>query len=251
MAEAALGVLVSGFGLRALAVAAAPTSGSPGHPVARRELLPAGWSAERGLGAILDRHVQALIDDPRSLHLPLVGSRELVIDGQRLWLHRAVEGDRVLAAAAMTGEPLGSSASLALGVATQTLASSLAERGADLKLRHSMHGATSISLKSEGGDVLAEVNADWPLPDGAGGVIRGRRTGVGRAAEPILAVAKAAAKACRPRCEVLYAGTTRGVDGDVTIVLIRHQRRGLRVGWAERSRGDLRGVTEAVFTASL
>ena len=61
----------------------------------------------------------------------------------------------------------------------------------------------------------------------------------------------AAAKACRPRCEVVFAGSTELDDGDVAVALVHHHRHGLRLGYAIRPRGDLGGIAEAVFTAAL
>jgi hypothetical protein len=250
VADAALRALMESFELQALAVAVS-AGPEPGDVPAHRIVLAPGWSAERGIGALLERELGAMLAQPATVIPAEARHREIPVDGHRLWLYRAVEDGRVFVAGGVRHASLPASSGGALGAAVQALASSLADRRADLNLRHSMQRATNISLKSEGGDVLAEVNADWPLPEGARNGSRGRRTGVGRAGEPVLAVARAAAKACRPRCEVLFAGLTRCDDGDVAVALVRHHQHGLRVGWAERPRGDLRAVTEAVFTASL
>ncbi len=251
--DAALRALTAAFDLRALAVAAAPVSGPDGEGAERRWLLPPGWSIDRGPGAQLHAQLTTLLDQPPSAARTGRRSREIPIDGHRLWLHRTVEDGRILAATAIRPTSLSPSAAEALAGATRALASSMADRGADLLLRQSIADGTLITLKSEGDDVLAEVNADWPLPDPDRPGRRPRRTGVGRGSEPVQAVARAAAKACRPRCEVLYAGTAATADGDgeVAVALVRHQANGLRVGWAERSRGDLGAVAEAVFTAAL
>lgn len=102
-------------------------------------------------------------------------------------------------------------------------------------------------------ELLAEVDAHWELRsvngDGPVGV-SGRRRGVGRGSDPVVAVARAAAKACRPRCEIAFAGASELEDVVVSIVMIRHARHGLRLGYAVRPRGDHSGAAEAVFTAA-
>ena len=251
--DAALRALMAAFDLRALAVAAGPTPGVNGEEVERRLVMPAGWSIDEGHGAQLDRQLSLLVDQPIAAVRHGHRSREIPIDGHRLWLNRTVEDGRVLAATAVRKASLPPSSAESLAGATRALAASMADRGADLGLRQAIAEGTLITLKSEGDDVLAEVNADWPLPQPSRSGRRNRRTGVGRGTEPVQAVARAAAKACRPRCEVLYAGTapTAEADGEIAVVVVRHQPNGLRVGWAERSRGDLGAVAEAVFTAAL
>ncbi len=282
--DAALRALMQAFGLRALAVAAGAHPDRPDDGPIVRTMTPPGWPDDRGPGLQLRQQLDRLLG--RSPEQLAAGTpwREIPLDGHRLWLHGAVEDGRVLAATALRASSLPRASAAALGPAVRALASSMAERGVDLGLRHTIHESTQIALKSEGGDVLAEVNADWPLPRPTKPGLRGRRTGVGRGSEPVQAVARAAAKACRPRCEVLFAGLAPStspaieaaghprvsggaVDGagptgrpgqppgadpaaEIAVVLIRHHRHGLRVGWAERDPGDLGAVAEAVFTAA-
>ncbi len=261
MLDAALRALMAAFDLRALAVAAAPHPDRPDEQPLLRSVMPDGWTEERGPGAQLHRQLDTLLRHPIEGAQPGPPWREIPIDGHRLWLHRGTEDGRVLAATAVRETSMPSASADALGPAVRALASSVADRGVDPGLRHAIRESTQIALKSEGDDVLAEVNADWPLPRPVKTAMRGRRTGVGRGSEPVQAVARAAAKACRPRCEVVFAGTApTGIEvdeaaggpvGDISIALVRHHDHGLRFGWAARGRGDLGGVAEAVFTAGL
>lgn len=287
MLDASLRALIGAFDLRALAVAAGSHPDRPGDGPVIRTMAPPGWPDDRGPALQLRQQLESLLR--RSPEQVAAGApwREIPLDGHRLWLHGAVEDGRILAATAVRESSMPRASAATLGPAVCALASSMAERGVDLGLRHTIHESTQIALKSEGGDVLAEVNADWPLPRPTKPGLRGRRTGVGRGSEPVQAVARAAAKACRPRCEVLFAGLAPGVpssaesangqsngslDGhtragvvsgpraglaagdhaasEIAVVLIRHHHHGLRVGWAERDPGDLGAVAEAVFTAA-
>lgn len=251
--EAAIRSLMAAFDLQALAIGAGPDPDNPESGPMTRLILPPGWSTDTGPGAQLHRQLIARVGQAVDRVEPGPFLREVPIDGHRLWLYQAVRDGRLIVATAIRDASLPPSIGGALAVAVDGLISSMANRGGDLNLRNVIGGSTQISLKSEGDDVLAEVNADWPLPRPTKPSLRSRRTGVGRAAEPVNAVARAAAKACRPRCEILFAGVAPGADGstDVAVVLVRHHDLGLRVGWSERTRGDLGAVAEAVFTAAL
>lgn len=250
----AIRALMAAFDLEALAIGVGPDPHRPQSGPTTRVVMPPGWSTESGPGAQLHRQLTARVGQPiERVKRGGPHRREVPIDGYRLWLHQAMLDGRVVVAIAIRDASLPPSAGGSLATAAQSLATSMTDRGADLNLRHAIHGSTQISLKSERDDVLAEVNTEWPLPPKADQSQRNRRTGVGRGDEPVLAVARAAAKACRPRCEVLFAGVApnEAGDADVAIVLIRHQELDLKVGWAERPRGDLGAVAEAIFTAAL
>lgn len=245
---------MAAFDLQAFAIGVGPDRQQPGSGPITRTIMPEGWSSEAGPGAQLHRQLTARVGQPTArVQRGGPHRREVPIDGHRLWLYQALLDGRVVVAVAIRDASLPSSEGGSLAAAAQSLAISMTDRGADLKLRHAIHESTQISLKSERDDVLAEVNADWLLPPPAHQNLRSRRTGVGRAEEPVAAVARAAAKACRPRCDVLFAGVApnEAGDADVAIVVIRHHELDLRVGWAERPRGDLGAVAEAVFTAAL
>ncbi len=252
--DTAMRALMAAFELEAFAIGVGPDRRHPASDPTTRVVMPPGWSTEVGPGAQLHRQLTARVGQPTA-RVKRGGPhrREVPIDGHRLWLYQTLVDGRVVVAVAIRDASLPPSDGGSLASAAQSLAVSMTDRGADLKLRHTIHEGTQISLKSERDDVLAEVNAEWPLPSPVGQNHRSRRTGVGRGAEPVYAVARAAAKACRPRCDVLFAGVApnRAGDADVAIVLIRHHELDLRVGWAERPRGDLAAVAEAVFTAAL
>lgn len=126
-----------------------------------------------------------------------------------------------------------------------------------IELRRAIAEGTTVVLNDDDGEIRAEVRADWPLDfsddtDRRRGdkAVSGRRTGLGRGPDPTTAVAKAAAKACRPRCEVAFAGSSTGDGVEVSIVIIQDPRAGLRLGLAVRASGDSGGAAEAVFTAA-
>jgi len=243
--------VVEGFGLDGMVIAAGPGPDHPDEPPVLCSQLPPSWSADSGVLLAVYGNLWPLLDREAP---PTPNARrhwEIPVEGHRIWLHRTVEGDRPLVAAAIRSTPLSGAEGDGLADIVGALAGPLAGGGAGPALRQSIMEATTISLKSEGADVLAEVNAEWTPPVGAAGTRSGRRTGVGRGSDPVIAVARAAAKACRPRCEVTFAGATELDDGDVAVALVQHQRDGLRLGYALRPRGDLGGVAEAVFTAAL
>ncbi len=281
--DAALGFLLDEFDLTALAVAVGP-SGRAADPPLVRAVLPPSWQVSDGPGRLVHRELQATMTGTtskrrRARYGP--DHFEKIVEGQRFWCGRtssdaapyaedvsseaagaksgpqpglnqgiAVSG-RPVAVVAALGQSLGPNRSRALLDAVGSLVQSLIQPGADPALRRAIAEGTKVSLKSEGGDVLAEVNADWPIPTPSDRRSGARRTGVGRANEPIMAVARATAKACRPRCEVLFAGTAATEGGQATLAVIRRGRSGPRIGWALGRQGDLTGVSEAVFSAAL
>ena len=137
------------------------------------------------------------------------------------------------------------------GVAVASIVTACSEDASGAEARDAISRGTSVSLKSEGPIVQAEVKADWVIEGQLDeSAISGRRVGVGRGQDPAGAVARAAAKACRPRCEIEFAGAS-SMDGLlVTIVMIRDHRQALRLGFAVRPEGDHSGAAEAVFTAA-
>lgn len=252
MADVALRALTSAFGLEALAVAAAPGLGDDGEAPTVRAVLPATWSSDEGPGDLLHRHLHQLVSPGRLSVVRRPGSaRQIRAEDRWLWSFQTVTEGRVLAAVGIGGERLTPELDRALRLAGQALAFSVADRGIDLARRREIADGTRVLLKSEGGDVLAEVNADWPLDEPLKPGLRSRRTGVGRGPEPVLAVARAAAKAARPRCGVLYAQTAEVEGNGLALALVKRESNGLCLGWADHPIGDLGGVAEAVFIAAL
>lgn len=175
-----------------------------------------------------------------------------------LWMCRMMDGQDVVAAVAIRStrfEP-GEADTLAALVNATVVACSNSE--SRLAMRKRIAEGTRTTLKSDGEDIQAEVVAEWHHPTERAGGRNGdsaagaRRIGAARAVDAPTAVARAAAKACRPRCEVTFAGASE-VDGEseVSIVMIDGPEHGLRMGFAVRERGDRGGAAEAVFTAAL
>ncbi len=158
-----------------------------------------------------------------------------------------------VAAVAIRKASFSSEESEALGAVMGSVVDACSDTESKNATRQLIRARTTASLKSEGSDLLAEVNADWERPGGSGrrsGPASGRRTGVGRGSDPVTAVARAAAKACRPRCDVVFAGSSDLDGSEVSIVIVREPTHGLRLGYAVRPRGDHSGPAEAVFTAA-
>jgi hypothetical protein len=132
--------------------------------------------------------------------------------------------------------------------------------------RAEMAAKTVVRVRSRAGGVVAEVHATWALPednrDASAPQSPPRRVGLGKAADAITAVARAAAKAARPRCEVVHAGVidpTAAGGANVAVVravaLIRTIDGQLRLGVGDgppsADRPELFAVALAVLGASL
>ena len=168
-----------------------------------------------------------------------------------VWMSRMDDGTQPVAVVAIREQPFSESETMALSEVLGSVVLACSEGDDRLAARQIIEQGTAVSFKSEGADVLAEVTADWPLapsPDAIDAMAR--RTGVGRASDPATAVARAAAKACRPRCELTFAGASDLDDSVVSIVMIRDAEQRLRLGYAVRPTGDFSGAAEAVFAAA-
>lgn len=176
-----------------------------------------------------------------------------------LWLCRLVDGEDVVAAVALRPSRFEAveADTLASLVHATVLACSSSEARATQRER--IVDGTTTTLKTDGDDIQAEVVAEWHRPverpsrrKPVDGRTDTKRVGVARATDIPTAVAKAAAKACRPRCQVTFAGSSEVDDeSDVSIVMIDGPEHGLRMGFAVRRRGDHGGPAEAVFTAAV
>ncbi len=187
------------------------------------------------------------------LPAPVPQQWQLQVGQHWVLLSRVDDGDQPVATVAIRKSSFSDAEAEAFGEVIGSIVAACSDSEAKAVARHHMRTGTSASLKSEGDDVLAEVRADWELlTDEANrtNAHLGRRTGLGRGPDPVTAVARAAAKACRPRCEVAFAGSSELEDVDVSIVMIRHAEYGLRLGFAVREKGDFDGAAEAVFTAA-
>ena len=168
-----------------------------------------------------------------------------------VWMSRMDDGTQPVAIVAIREHPFSEPETQALAELLGSVVLACAEDDDRLAARQIIEQGTAVSLKSEGADVLAEVTAEWPLaPTPENADVMARRTGVGRASDPATAVARAAAKACRPRCEVTFAGESELEGSAVSIVMIRDADQHLRLGYAVRPSGDFSGAAEAVFAAA-
>ncbi len=168
-----------------------------------------------------------------------------------VWMSRMDDGTQPVAVVAIREQPFSEPETVALSEVLGSVVLACSEDDDRLAARQIIEQGTAVSFKSEGAAVLAEVTADWPLapsPDAIDAMAR--RTGVGRASDPATAAARAAAKACRPRCELTFAGASDLDDSVVSIVMIRDAEQRLRLGYAVRPTGDFSGAAEAVFAAA-
>ncbi len=232
--------------------------------------LPTGWSTESPeLFEIYGNLWHILQDEQPSSSSSLIAGRlpgsvakvsaampqhwQQQIGRQWVLLSRIDSGELPVASVAIRKSSFSEAEIEALGAVIGSVVTACSDSEAATITRQRIRSGTSATLKSEGDDVLAEVRAEWDLPSGP--TTRpdgpaGRRTGLGRGSDPAIAVARAAAKACRPRCEVAFAGNSELEGVDVSIVMISHPDLGLRLGFAVRERGDYGGTAEAVFTAA-
>lgn len=223
--------------------------------------LPPSWAAEsQVLFEIYGNLWRVLQHDFHEVGSSLLGGRlpspvplqeqwQIPIGRHWILISRMDDGGVPVAAVAIRKASFSPAEADAFGAVVGSVVAACSENDSKSGARALIGAGTSASLKSEGADVLAEVNADWTLgPDHP--TPAGRRIGVGRGPDPVTAVARAAAKACRPRCEITFAGSSELEDVEVSIVMIRHATQGLRLGYAVREKGDYSGVAEAVFTAA-
>lgn len=224
--------------------------------------LPENWSRDsQRLFEIYGHLWRVLRHDDRSPALPgemkapsadgEAGQWQVSVGSQWAWLSRADDDEEPIAVIAIRDAAFSAAEADALATVVASVVAACSESGSKLSARQSIAAGTTATVKSDGVDMLAEVVADWHLgPVGDNACRPGRRNGVGRAQDPITAVARAAAKACRPRCEVAFAGASRVDDAEVFIVMIRDADGGLRLGFAVARPGQYVGAAEAVFTAA-
>lgn len=187
---------------------------------------------------------------------------QTALDSRWLWICRINDGDDVVAAAAIRPEPFKPEEAETMASLIQAVVGTFSGNESRVSTREQVRMGTRTALKYEGRDIRAEVTAEWdPETVGQGSASNGgrqrhrknpvlRRIGSAKAADPATAVARAAAKACRPRCQVTFAGSSEVDDAEVTIVMINGPDCGLRMGFAVRPIGDKTGAAEAVFTAA-
>ncbi len=266
--ETALATMADGFSLDGVVLAtrgreSSEHVGRSVGPVSLTASFPASWSVDSpALLQIYGNLWEDLQDERQSTGSSVdrrgptervvpTEHRQIPVGRHWVWMARLDDGDQSTAAAAIRTASFSPLEAEALATVMGSLVAACSESAARAAARRLIQDNTAISLKSEGQDVLAEVNAHWELAANGGPAGRpSRRTGLGRGPDPTTAVARAAAKACRPRCEIAFAGTSELEEGEVSIVMIRDQRQGLRLGYALREKGDHGGVAEAVFTAA-
>ncbi len=118
-------------------------------------------------------------------------------------------------------------------------------------------GVTShVTLSAElagddpGNAITAEVTVHDPTHGSNPASALASVTATGRGPDIETAVARAAANACQPQCQVRFAGSS-DVDGQTISVVIVSDRDGApRLGVSIRPIGDYTGVAEAVFLAA-
>ena len=189
-----------------------------------------------------------------------VGQWQVRLGSNWLWLCRMFDGDDVVAAVAIRPHRFDPAEADTLSSLVSAVVMACSNSDARAESRQRIAAGTRTSLKRDGDDIQAEVVAEWHQPteskrrhrNGNEREPEARRIGAARAPDAATAVARAAAKACRPRCDVTFAGSSAIDDEtEVSIVMIDGPEHGLRMGFAVRGRGDSGGPAEAVFTAAL
>ena len=287
--DAALGAMMAGFGLDGVVlVAQAPTGHTTDGDVQSPEFdptflaakLPPSWSADSQRLFEMYGNLWWLLQDPTEQGLgarpsfaagsvegrqPLgtVGNtqqRQIPLGQNWLWLCRMLDGADVVAAVAIRQSRFEAAEAETLSSLVNATVVACSNSEARLASRQRIIDGTRTTLKLDGAEIMAEVVAEWHQPTegeskrkrGAGKSGGARRIGAARAADAPTAVARAAAKACRPRCQVTFAGSSEvDDDSEVSIVMIDGPEHGLRMGFAVRQKGDNGGPAEAVFTAAL
>ncbi len=269
--DTALATLAEAFGLDGVVLATRPAAmseldGEHQTPTFLAATLPPSWSSDsKLLFEIYGNLWRVLRDDlPESADGSdpetngAAGSEphggigcETTIGCHKVWMARMDYGSQPVAVVAIREQSFSEPERVALAEVLGSVVLASAEGEERFAARQVIEQGTAASLKSEGADVLAEVTADWPLAPKPETIdAMPRRTGVGRAADPVTAVARAAVKACRPRCELTFAGASELDESVVSIVMIRDANQVLRLGYAVRQKGDFTGPAEAVFTAA-
>lgn len=234
------------------------TTKSP--PMFLAATLPPSWSLDSQILFEVYGNLWRVLKDDESDAAQVEGTVPLsnaisrqwqtAIGQHQVWMARMDDGQQPVAVVAIRPDPFTPPETEALAAVIGSVVAACSENEAKLTARHAIREGTSVSLKSEGADVLAEVSADWQLSGQVATGATARRNGAGRDVDPVAAVARAAAKACRPRCEITFAGASDLDDSQVSVVMIRDAQHGLRLGFAVRPHGDYSGAAEAVFTAA-
>ncbi len=234
-------------------------------PVFLAARLPPSWAADSQVLFEIYGNLWRVLEEAPDDHRPppietqqpdgAILHQQWQIPVGRHWalLSRIDDESGPVAAVAIRKASFSAEESQALGAVMGSVVDACSDTESKHLVRELIRAGTTASLKSEGPDLLAEVNADWHRPSATGrpvGPAAGRRTGVGRGSDPVTAVARAAAKACRPRCELVFAGASELDGAEVSIVMVREPNDGLRLGYAVRPPGDHGGPAEAVFTAA-
>jgi hypothetical protein len=247
--EVALDELCRLYHLNGMAMAIVPPGRSAGEADVL-ECLPADWSPEHGSVRALHRHLLALLAPP--MRAPGPGpSGELPVAGRTLWLYRVPCPGWSVGVVAVRTAPFDAVERRSLEMVTEALTVLLAGPSPDPDRRQAMAERSSIALKAgSGATVVAELLTDWPQPPRPlADPHPTRRAGVGRGTSAVVAVARAAAKASRPRCTLVFAGTAPLDDHQIALTVVEDVDHKLRLGVARRAPGDLGAVAESVFAA--
>jgi hypothetical protein len=254
VADRAVVAVADGFGLDGLVLVAALQPPLPAMGVANPAEPPVVASIERLAvdESTRQRLIRCGLDGPAGIPTPLEGGR-----WWSLHLPGSPEGAG-LSAVAIRSQRFDPAEVDALASVVNSVAEACDEDpGAGAFRQRIVDGTTVVLNDGDGADeIRAEVRADWPsnlaveARTGPRRPALDRRTGLGHGPDATTAVARAAAKACRPRCKVAFAGSSIREGVEVTIVIVHNDACGLRLGIAVTAPGDPAGAAEAVFTAT-
>jgi hypothetical protein len=240
--DTALAAIAEGFEAEAVVIARRDGIGLPAVVSSR---IPPSWEEAPSLTFELFGQLWRMLDDAASERtLPAAGVRRssgmvgrgVSIGNHEVWLgcQETVEG--FLVAAVARCRPFTIDEDVVLARLVRSVAVAVGGEGPVLP------EGSIRSLEVLGRSDWSEVDLCLELD---GRRRRSRATGP----TPELAVARAAAACCRPRCEVTFAGRTRLDDAEVTVVVVDDGAASPLLGIAVTSPGDEAGPVEAVVSA--
>ncbi len=184
--------------------------------------------------------------------------RQEQVDSHWAWFCRIEDQSVSVAAALVRLTPFDQAESDALARSMAAVVTAVSppdpDRAEARDLRTKVAAGVSLSADVGAGDpanaISAEVSVDDPaVPAGTAGALASV-TATGRGPDIETAVARAAANACHPQCQVRFAGSS-DVDGQtISVVIVSDSEGAPRLGVSIRPVGDYTGVAEAVFLAA-
>ncbi len=184
--------------------------------------------------------------------------RQEKVDSHWAWFCRIEDQTVSVAAALVRLTPFDEAESDALARSMASVVTAVSppvpEGGQSHELETTVASNVSLSADLAGSDPANAITAEVTVedPTRASGITSSLAsvTATGRGPDIETAVARAAANACHPQCQVRFAGSS-DVDGQtISVVIVSDHDGAPRLGVSIRPVGDHTGVAEAVFLAA-